>query len=434
MIRRKVYILITLIAFTFSSVSIATVVLLNFTHKELRTKAISSIISTMDDHAKEGNVFMMKIISEKIKGLSANQQIRIIKKFIQPSEYEKTESYRKYVFDSNGKIIASVNTTEGAQQYLESQNKEMEMYFRSQIPNITKATDKVVSYSMIDDNEDLRIIIFTSIPETPFYHYIDFAIKDSKKALNFILSPFISLKKVYTWIFISASILILIIISFISIIILKQINEIEDEKKKKQLKIQEANTLLSVEVGIRERIEKELKIANKELKRLSARDGLTGIANRRCFDEYLQKEMDRMSRNSKPLSLILFDIDFFKNYNDTYGHQAGDDCLKKVAKTIESGARRPADLAARYGGEEFAIILPETDSDGAFFIADKIRKNIQNLNIEHTQSEADTAVTVSAGVSTIIPDCNIPPNEIINNADTALYTAKRSGRNRVEKQ
>jgi diguanylate cyclase (GGDEF)-like protein/PAS domain S-box-containing protein len=180
----------------------------------------------------------------------------------------------------------------------------------------------------------------------------------------------------------------------------------------------------------RKKIETELQHANQELQRLTTIDGLTQIANRRCFDDYLQKEWKRLTREKLPLSLIMCDVDYFKLYNDNYGHQSGDDCLRAVAKAIENCANRPADLAARYGGEEFTVILPNTGAEGAVHIAECIRTQIQDLMIVHAFSQVHDYVTLSLGIASIIPEYNGNPQLLVEASDSALCEAKRSGRNR----
>lgn len=177
--------------------------------------------------------------------------------------------------------------------------------------------------------------------------------------------------------------------------------------------------------------EEELQKANQELKRLATIDGLTQIANRRHFDNSLELEWRRMIREQNTISLILSDIDFFKLYNDNYGHQEGDKCLQRVAAEINSTLKRPADMAARYGGEEFVVILPNTDSEGAAFIAEKIREEVIQLKIPHANSKVDQYVTLSLGVSTAAPNQGLSVETLIKNADKALYEAKEQGRNRV---
>jgi diguanylate cyclase (GGDEF)-like protein len=177
------------------------------------------------------------------------------------------------------------------------------------------------------------------------------------------------------------------------------------------------------------RLYSELERANLELKRLATSDGLTQVANRRHFDEYLDQEWQRMQREQGPLSLVLCDIDFFKAFNDSYGHQSGDECLRKIAAMLHEAAKRSMDLAARYGGEEFAIILPNTDRDGAEQVAQEIQESIIELSIPHRKSQVGEIVTVSIGVATTVPVPFIAPQMLIEAADRALYQAKDAGRN-----
>ena len=177
----------------------------------------------------------------------------------------------------------------------------------------------------------------------------------------------------------------------------------------------------------------ELEVVKNELESLSHQDGLTGIANRRYFDTVLEREWNAAHREKKCLSLILFDIDYFKKYNDTYGHLAGDDCLCQVASAALKVIKRPRDTLARYGGEEFAVILPDTDALGAEFCAEQIRYAIQNLNISHSSSQINPYVTASLGISTIRPHMQISTSQqLIKEADLALYQSKREGRNMVK--
>ncbi|HEY0488770.1 MAG TPA: diguanylate cyclase [Telluria sp.] len=171
--------------------------------------------------------------------------------------------------------------------------------------------------------------------------------------------------------------------------------------------------------------------ANIELQKLAALDGLTGIANRRRFDEVMPVEWQRGQREKKPLSLLMCDIDCFKHHNDTYGHQAGDLCLKKAAAVLTEHLKRPADMAVRYGGEEFAIVLPDTDTAGAMVIAEACRSHLQALAIENAGAASFDVVTMSIGVATAVPGPGSSVAELIERADKALYAAKSGGRNRV---
>jgi diguanylate cyclase (GGDEF)-like protein len=172
-----------------------------------------------------------------------------------------------------------------------------------------------------------------------------------------------------------------------------------------------------------------LKEANEKLQRLVILDSLTQIANRRYFDEYLFQEWQRCLRQQQPLSLIMVDIDYFKLYNDYYGHQQGDNCLVQVAQAISLSVKRSTDLVARYGGEEFAVILPHTPSQGAIQVAKDIRNEVKQLQIPHPRSQVRNIVSLSLGISWVIPQRELSPEKLMKRADEALYQAKAQGRN-----
>ncbi|MBE9503886.1 MAG: diguanylate cyclase [Proteobacteria bacterium] len=179
-----------------------------------------------------------------------------------------------------------------------------------------------------------------------------------------------------------------------------------------------------------EKLQEELKKSNAILQRLSVLDGLTGIANRRHFDEMLAQEWKRGWREKHQVAVVILDIDFFKKYNDGYGHQGGDDCLKQVASTLDETIIRSGDFLARYGGEEFVAILPGTDADGAAKVAEEMRANIEKQNIPHAYSDVADFVSISLGVAVMQPDKSGNPDDLVARADEALYKAKEEGRNR----
>ncbi|MGB3512567.1 MAG: diguanylate cyclase [Microcoleaceae cyanobacterium] len=199
------------------------------------------------------------------------------------------------------------------------------------------------------------------------------------------------------------------------------------------IKISEEDCILTVgkDITDRKQIQLALEKANQKLHRLANSDGLTQVANRRYFDEILSKEWRRCMREKQPLSLILCDVDYFKFYNDYYGHQMGDDCLIKVAQAMSDTIRRPADIVARYGGEEFVVILPNTDKQGAINIAESIQEKVSELQIMHLKSKINQYITLSFGCATVVPDIKFTPKNLIHTADEALYTAKNLGRNRI---
>jgi len=215
---------------------------------------------------------------------------------------------------------------------------------------------------------------------------------------------------------------------------LQLLKELEQEKDQ----ITRLYSNLEYDLERRKKTEQQLKIEKQRAEELaeslmaiSTLDGLTGIPNRRHFDATLAKEWNRATRSQSPLSVIMCDIDFFKPYNDHYGHQKGDKCLMQIATILQENARRDGDIAARYGGEEFIIILPATSLENAHEIAEQMRIAIENLGIPHRYSETNNVVTASFGVATTVPVPEQRPGTLVARADKALYRAKLEGRNRV---
>ncbi|MCP4066480.1 MAG: diguanylate cyclase, partial [Gammaproteobacteria bacterium] len=191
---------------------------------------------------------------------------------------------------------------------------------------------------------------------------------------------------------------------------------------------QQAN--LTLEMRVQERTD-ELERANEQLRAISLTDGLTHVANRRRFDEKLQDEWKRAQRHGHPLSLLLLDIDHFKRVNDELGHLVGDDCLTEVAALCAAEVQRSGDLLARYGGEEFIILLPATPEEGAVRVAERVRQAVARSPVYSSERVAPVSLTISVGVACVVPDPDMEPQELIRQADEALYSAKESGRNRV---
>lgn len=176
----------------------------------------------------------------------------------------------------------------------------------------------------------------------------------------------------------------------------------------------------------------QLDAANKKLTQMSYLDGLTSVPNRRYFEEFFAREWKNAIRLRNFLSIIMFDIDCFKAYNDTYGHLNGDDCLKKVARTLNAALKRPRDFLCRYGGEEFIAVLPSTDKNGAFEVAKRFLRLTNNLKIAHRSSPVSKNVTISIGVATTKPEREMKPDLLLKEVDKALYKAKQSGRNCIK--
>lgn len=186
------------------------------------------------------------------------------------------------------------------------------------------------------------------------------------------------------------------------------------------------------DISERKKMEDVLLRLNKQLESLSYHDPLTNVANRRMYDKTIEVEWARAQRHQTPLSLIVMDIDNFKQYNDHYGHGVGDKCLVDVADALDGVASRPSDLMARYGGEEFALLLPDTDREAAVKLAERCRKAVYSRQIAHEKSDVADVVTISSGVTTMVPSTNSSPASIFEAADKMLYQAKSNGRNCVE--
>jgi len=198
---------------------------------------------------------------------------------------------------------------------------------------------------------------------------------------------------------------------------------------KYQYDLEQRNSVLQATTKIMENVMVELNAANEKLRVLSMVDELTGVPNRRCLEDYLAREWGYGLRNKDPLTVIMIDVDFFKLYNDTYGHQIGDQCLRKVAGILNDTVTRSGDLIARYGGEEFVVALRNTSNVGAKKVAECLRQRVEDMRIQHTASTIGPYVTISLGIATLIPEPMTSHKGLIEKADRALYQAKNNGRN-----
>ena len=219
----------------------------------------------------------------------------------------------------------------------------------------------------------------------------------------------------------------------IPVIFVTAMSEVDDEERGLKLGAVDYITKPFHLPIVRARIQNhiKLKLMSDILESMAWQDGLTGIANRRRFDVALETEWKRAQRAGAPLSLIMVDIDHFKEFNDHYGHGAGDTCLKRVAALLDSSVTRAGDMAARYGGEEFVLLMPGTDIDGARLLAEQLRSRIEEQRIPHERSNSSSCVTISAGYASVIPSQDGDASTLLEEADQMLYSAKRSGRNRV---
>ena len=214
--------------------------------------------------------------------------------------------------------------------------------------------------------------------------------------------------------------------------------ELERQVKARTQELEEKNQLLQQEVKARQTAQRRLEAVNAQLDQANRKlsfwanfDELTSLSNRRCFDKYLGQLWRQAFRDQEPLSIVLADIDFFKQFNDHYGHLSGDDCLKQVGLAFREVIVRPLDLAARYGGEEFIVVLHSTDIEGGDVVAHRLREAIEKLQIPHSQSGVSDHITMSFGVASVVPSPELHHEQLISKADQALYQAKKQGRNQV---
>lgn len=211
----------------------------------------------------------------------------------------------------------------------------------------------------------------------------------------------------------------------------QQIDLLDQRVKERTIELERVNQALREEIEERSKAEGALRLVNQKMQEISLVDGLTGIPNHRKFDEYLDFCWNQMLREQSPISIIMCDINYLKQFNDTYGHQAGDRCLQEIAQAIQASLHRPTDIVARYGGEEFFILLPGTDHAGAKRVATSIQQALANLEVPHSGTLADSGVCFSLGTATSVPTHGGSVESLLEAADQSLFRAKETGRNRV---
>lgn len=224
-----------------------------------------------------------------------------------------------------------------------------------------------------------------------------------------------------------------VVLKDIPVIFVTALNEVDNETRGFELGAVEYITKPFNPGIVKLRVNNQIELKRQRdlLSRLSMCDGLMGIANRRRFDEYFDQEWKRAIRSLTPLSLLMMDIDFFKFFNDHYGHVEGDNCLKIVAQTLAESLQRPTDIVARYGGEEFVVVLPDTDVSGALFVARRLLDSVNSLCIPHAYSSVAAHLTISCGAATMLPCKDLSKEDLIKQADELLYEAKQAGRNQI---
>ncbi len=434
MIKKEVMFLIIIVIASFMTLSVFSHLRLRRGAKTVVEKTTDGIIKIMQKRIPSSATIISTVMSVQIKGKGKEESIKLLRKSADLFVPEKKLGNYYYIVDSNGLVVADTKNRdiEGISYRNIITKKDKDRYLRI-FEKIKSGEGFVNLHSIKDHGEEIdeRFVYISKIRESDFWFIIDLKVEIIsliKKPLNLRTD---SDSRAFFKSIIYVNSITFILILFFSFLVIKRIIRLEESTIEKNKELANSNMLLNNEIEMRKKAEDDLKIVNKELEQLSISDGLTGIANRRRFDEILQKEWLRHARENEELSLILCDIDYFKKYNDCYGHQRGDECLKAVAEAMNLFCKRPTDLVARYGGEEFVILLPNTSVNGASSIAEKIRAAVENLNIDHSKSDVSQYVTLSLGVSSMIPPQKVSPDFIVKKADKALYKAKEIGRNRV---
>ncbi|WOD41522.1 diguanylate cyclase [Nodosilinea sp. E11] len=340
----------------------------------------------------------------------------------EPDVHRATQlALQNFQFEGKSLLFFSAYSGEEGKHLITSIHPDTALVFLDVVMETHDAGLRMVQYIRNElKNQKIRIILRTGHPgEAPEESVIlDYDINDYKLKVELtrqkLLTTAIAALRAYR-----------------DIITIEQqrieLNETLEQLKQSQQSLQEYMHTLEVMVADRTAALSE---ANQQLQRLATLDGLTLVANRHRFDEYWQEQWPILTQQQQPLALILMDVDYFKQYNDHYGHLAGDDCLKQLARCLETTIKRPTDLIARYGGEEFVIMLPHTTLAGAARLAQRILDAVYRLNIPHAQSAISDRITVSLGVACLVPQVDMAIATLITSADKMLYQAKAEGRNR----
>lgn len=339
----------------------------------------------------------------------------------EPAVHQATQlALKNFAFEGKPLEFLSAYSAEEGKQLLSGKHLETAFVLLDVVMETHDAGLQVVQYIREQlDNHQIRIILRTGHPgEAPEESVIlDYDINDYKLKVE------LTRKKLLTTVITSLR-------SYRDIMIIAEqrteLSQTLDYLEQAQQQLREHSYNLELKVAERTAA---LEDANQQLLRLAMLDGLTQVANRRSLDKYLQKQWTQLGQQRQPLSLIMVDVDFFKLYNDFYGHLVGDKCLYKVAQAMTQALVRPVDFVARYGGEEFAIALPFTDLQGAIQTAKKIMATVQSLQLPHSPSPISDWVTLSVGISSIVPLPELSLETLIQTADKAMYQAKQAGRN-----
>ncbi|HEY9827179.1 MAG TPA: diguanylate cyclase [Stenomitos sp.] len=371
-----------------------------------------------DNVAELGNA-VEQLLSENSDSADTTWNIAIVDD--EPSVHRATElALRNFTFEGKSLAFYSAYSGEEGKHLLSAQHPQIALVLLDVVMETHDAGLRVAQFIREElDNRQVRIILRTGQPgEAPEesvilnYDINDYKLKVELTRQRLITSTVSSLRAYRDILTIEHQ--------------RQELAQALSDLRQAQAQLKTYSHGLEMEVAKRT---SELREANQKLHRLAMLDGLTQVANRRHFDEYLQAQWKLMGQLQQQLSLVLVDVDFFKNFNDAYGHLSGDDCLKRVAHVLQLACKRPHDLVARFGGEEFALVLPFTSSEGASRVAKTISEALEQLQIPHEQSQVSKYVTVSMGISSIVPQLEFSLETLLATADQALYEAKRSGRN-----
>ncbi len=341
----------------------------------------------------------------------------------EPDVHRATEiALRNLTFEGKPVVFISAYSGEECKRLITDIHTDVALILLDVVMETNDAGLRLVKYIREElDNHQIRIVLRTGNPgDAPEdsvilnYDINDYKLKVELTRQNLLTTLLASLR------------------SYRDIITIEhqKIDLAQALKKLKESQIQLEEYAFTLEKKIAERTS-ALETANLQLYRLATMDGLTQVANRRCFDEYWLQQWTLLQQEKQPLSLIIMDVDYFKNYNDHYGHLAGDECLRQVAQGISKLLMRPQDLVARYGGEEFVVVLPHTPIEGAKKVAEGIISTIYNLNLAHAKSQVCDRITLSIGVACVVPNADLTWEVPLSLADRALYQAKQEGRNRI---
>jgi diguanylate cyclase (GGDEF)-like protein len=415
-LRRGFQLLIIGLSVIIVGTSVITMILFETQLSRVYTNSVNTVSAMFHQAAHEKSAPMIAGLSMQLKGKTEAEQRDII-------AHSMSEFTRHAPKDAIDVIISLPNKT----ILYPEESVRTEDHVRL-IPLMEQAAEKGNGSRPELDRGAMWFIHMEKIPETGLW----WGGALNMNSLYSLFNPILRFHRYVAVGIICVTLILLVLVQTMTFTFMRKAVRLENEIKTKASDLKQMNLLLNVEVDIRRTIELELKEANAELQILSSIDQLTKISNRRMFDQTLDREWLRHLRDQKELSLILFDVDYFKKYNDTYGHQKGDRALEKIGQILKRSCRRPADLAARYGGEEFCLILPETNRDGAAVIAKSIQKMLKDEPIEHSASEIADHLTLSIGIASGIPSITEKSESLLKAADKAMYKAKERGRNRIE--